>query len=171
MKLCSQDLPKLSTGIALGGSGWIGIPIQYRPAEFISLDLGVYGRAAHVDVFESKWYFGPAADFGISLFFSDRFKQKKNRRVLNGIYLKAGLGLHELKEYSAGLGWVRELHLKDKSGKYLQIQIGSSVRHRTETHINTRYPPGHQEQTQEWNSPTIYTKISWFFVNNTLTKR
>jgi len=159
-----QEISKLSTGIAVGGSGFVGVTQQYRPSRSVALELGIYGRGAYVDVFEPKWYFGPAADAGLSVFFQHRDKPLKKKVVYNGFYLKTGFGLKDLQEYNASIGWVREVYSEKHPGRFVQLQIGPSVRHRVETYLNTRYPPDYQEQTQEWFSAMIYTRLTWFFV-------
>ncbi len=161
-----QEYDKISTGIAVGGSGLVGVTQQYRPVRDVALELGIYGRAAHVNVFEPKWYFGPAADAGLSVFVQHREKPLKKKVVCNGFYLKAGFGLRDLQEYNASIGWVREIYSEKHPGRFVQLQIGPSILHRVETHLNTRYPPGYQEQTQEWFSGMIYTRLTWFFVLN-----
>lgn len=162
--IIGQEISKTSTGIAVGGSGLAGVTQQYRPIRHVALELGIYGRSAYVNVFEPKWYFGPAVDAGLSVFVQHRDKPLKKKVVYKGFYLKAGFGLKDLQEYNASIGWVREIHSEKHPGRFIQLQIGPSIRHRIETHLNTRYPPGHQEQTQEWFSGMIYTRLTWFFV-------
>ncbi|MCK5821274.1 MAG: hypothetical protein KAH17_05295 [Bacteroidales bacterium] len=163
-EVLGQESSKLSSGLALGGSGLVGVTQQYRPIQHVALELGIYGRSAFVNVFEPKWYFGPAADAGLSVFIQHREKPLKKQVVYNGIYLKAGFGLKDLQEYNASIGWVREIHSAKHPGRFVQLQIGPSIRHRIETHLKTRYPPDNQEQTQEWFSGMIYTRLTWFFV-------
>jgi len=159
-----QEISKTSSGITIGGSGLVGVTQQYRPIRSVALELGIYGRGAYVDIFEPSWYLGIAADAGLSVFVQHREKPEKNKHVFNGFYLKAGFGLKDLQEYNASIGWVREIHSEKNPGRFVQIQVGPSIRHRIETHLNTRYPPGYQEQTQEWFSGMIYTRLTWFFV-------
>ena len=163
LELSGQVLPKFSAGFSAGGSGVTGIPVQYRPVQNFALEFGLYGRSAHVDIFEPHWYFGPAADAGMSVFFHHREKPGKSKVVYNGLFVKGGIGLHVLQEYTAVMGWVHEAYSEKHPGRFVQLQIGPSMRHRTETFINTRYPPEYQKQTQVWNSAMIYFRLSWFF--------
>ncbi len=160
----SAQVPgKISSGFSFGGTGIAGVPIQLRPFKQLSLDIGVYARAAHVDVFEPKWYLGPSLDAGLNLYFSHRIKPDKNRSVSHGLYIKGGMGLKDLQEKTLSIGWVQEFYNEKHPGRFIQLQLGPSVRHLTETFINTRYPPGYQEQTQEWYSGMIYTRLCYFF--------
>jgi len=159
-----QTLPRLSLGVAVGGSGLLGPEFQYRPTRHLAFDIGIYGRTVHSNVFEPHWYLGPAADFDLSVFILHHDKPEKNKKIYNGLYLKGGIGLSVLQEYMAGFGWVREIHSVNHPGRFVQMQIGPSIRHRVETYLNTRYPPGYQEQSQEWYSAMIYARFIWFFV-------
>ncbi|MCD6346965.1 MAG: hypothetical protein J7L96_06030 [Bacteroidales bacterium] len=161
--LAGQVLSKVSIGLSAGGTGLAGVPIQYRLGQNLALDVGIYGRTAHVDIFEPHWYVGLAADAGLSVFFGHREKPGKAKVVYNGLFVKGGIGLHALQEYTANLGWVHEVYSEKHPQRFVQFQIGPSIRHRTETFMNTRYPPGYQEQTQAWYSAMIYTRLTWFF--------
>ena len=163
----AQEPGLFSLGISGGGSGIAGIPFQVRPLDFLAVDLGVYFRASRANTFdEPKWYFGPAVDAGLSVLPFRRGKSSGLKTVYNGIYFKGGIGtlLTDLKENSFSLGWVREIYPSKHPGRFVQLQLGPSVLHRFETRLNPRYPPGDQEQTEEWTSAMIYFRLSWFFL-------
>lgn len=152
----------INVGISAGGSGLAGAQIQIRTNEKIAADFGIYGRLAHVDVFEPRWIFGSAMDVGLSFYI--RQKSKNTKSFQDGFYLKGAKGLGELEEVMAGLGWTRELYLTKYPKMFFQFQLGPSIIQRTETYINTRYPPGNQEQSETWITGMIYARLSCFFV-------
>lgn len=158
----SQEYSRLSVGVAAGGAGWAGVPIQYRLGKKIALDLGLYARTAYVDVFEKRWYAGPSLDASLNLYLTERLR-KSTKQILWGIYLKGGRGIWKLDEYFVTAGSIWEIHKLNQPARFLQLQVGPSLRHRVETYINTRYPPGYQEQVEKWYSPMIYFRLVWFF--------
>lgn len=168
----SQIPTKLSLGASVGGKGLAGVSAQLRPLKSLAFDLGLYLKTTHVDVFEERWFIGPAADCGVNVFLFRKINNQKERLISNGLYFKAGFGLNikgendlnRLNEKSAGLGWLMEISKSSKQGKFLQLQLGPSLIQKHESYLNTRYPPGYQEQTEEWFSAMIYARLTWFFV-------
>lgn len=162
IELRAQDISKYSIGISAGGTGLAGIPFQFRPSNNLAIELGLYLRTAHVDVFYDRWYWGTGIDAGLNLYIFHKKKPARQNLVSNGIYLKGGLGIHDLQEYTTSIGWVREVRSEKHKRRYLQYQFGPSIRHRVETIMNTRYPPGYQEQSEKWYSGMLYTRLTWF---------
>lgn len=161
--LFAQKMPVIGLGTSLGGSGLMGTTVQLRPVKNLAFEVGAYARLIHVNVFEPKWYFGVASDAGVSIFLHHKNKLDKERQIANGLFLKGSLGLIDLKENCASLGWVREIHTNKHPNQFVQFQIGPSLIQRTESYLNTRYPPGYQEQQESWVSGMLYTRLTWFF--------
>lgn len=160
----SQNHSLINLGVSAGGSGFIGIPLQLRPSQNLAFEVGVYARGVHSNVFEPIWHYSVAADAGFSVFFSNRLKEEKNRFVSNGIYFKAGMARSALDEDFLGIGWVKEIQKSNSGKRFVQLQIGPSAIRRTETFLNTRYPPGYQEQVEEWWTGMIHFRLTWFFI-------
>lgn len=159
----AQNTSLLSAGLSAGGGGWIGVPVQIRPHKNFALDFGVYLRAAHSKVFEPVWFISPGLDAGFSIFLKHRDHPNRNRICSSGVYVRAGMARSDLDEEMIGIGYVREFRKPDKAS-FLQLQIGPTAVRRTETYMNTRYPPGFQEMTEgPWWTGMIHARISWFF--------
>jgi len=161
----AQKTGLINIGSSVGGTGIGGITVQLKPLKKLAFDFGLYGRVAHVDVFEPRWIFGPSVDANLSFFIRRKTKEQSGRVIADGLFLRGGMGLTELEEVIAGFGWAREFYSKKKPGQFFQLQVGPSLFQRTETFINTRYPPGEQEQIQSWYSGMIYARFTWFYLS------
>lgn len=155
----------ISLGLSIGGSGFLGVPVQFRPNQHVAIEMGIYGRAAYfgTDAVDQFWYFNPAFDASANIYFGTNFKSEKNRTITNGFYLHGGLFRSDLDQEMIGLGWVREI--KNQSAKgFLQLKVGPSANRSTLTYLNTRYPPGYQEYTDgpRW-TPMIHARLTWYF--------
>lgn len=172
LALCLSGMPReglaqepalIHAGVSAGGAGWAGIPLQFRPHPKLALDCGVYARAVQSDVFEPIWHVSPGLDASLSWFLSIRQKEDPRRTCYSGLYIRAGLARGDLDEEILGVGWVRERHPAGSLG-FFQAQLGPAAVRRTETYMNMRYPPGHQEMTEgPWWSAMIHLRITWFF--------
>ncbi|MFC2097469.1 hypothetical protein ACFLSI_03950 [Bacteroidota bacterium] len=160
--LKAQDFSKLSFGISAGGTGLAGVPVQFRPTKNLAFELGVYVRTAQVNVFYDHRYWGTGMDIGLNLYMLHKEKPVHQKLVSNGLFLKAGLGIWDLQESIATIGWVKEVRSLKHKKRFFQFLVGPSVRHRVETFYNTRYPPGYQKQIEKWYSGMLYARLTWF---------
>lgn len=168
----SQTPMKLSLGTSIGGNGLVGVSAQLKPLNLLAFDFGLYFKTTHVDVFEDKWFMGPAIDCGVNVFLFKKINKQKEKITNNGLYFKAGFGLNKkgehdirrLSERSVGMGWLMEISKNDKSNRFIQLQIGPSLLQKHVSFLKTRYPPEYQLQQEDWYSGMIYGRITWFFV-------
>jgi hypothetical protein len=161
--LYAQKSKPVNLGAAFGGSGLAGALVQYQALDKFAFEFGLYNRLVYIDVFEPRWTSGLAMDANLSLVYRKDFRAKSGRLRSDGIYLKAAKGLKDLEENMAGIGWFREFYSDNHPNSFWQLQIGPSFIQRTETYLNTRYPPGFQEQSETLELLMIYVRMSWFF--------
>jgi len=149
-----------SFGVALGGGGLIGIPFRYYFTSMMALEAGVFYRP----IFTNTTGFGnPQINNGILLtgayvfYLGKYYKAHKHKVKLNGLSLRTGIGLANIREALFALSWVNEGFRKNRTDRSFIFELGLGATTILQGPSTIRYSGNITTQ------PIIYWKCHWNF--------
>ena len=148
-----------SFGIALGGGGVIGIPLRYYFTPMMAFEVGAFYRP----IITNPGFGNPQVDNGILLtggpvfYLGKYYKAHKDKVKLNGVSLRAGIGIANIREALFAVSWVNEGFRKNRTGKSFIFELGLGATTILDAPNFISYSNNLRTQ------PIIYFKCHWSF--------
>ena len=118
---------EFSYGIAIGGSGLVGVPFRIHIKETVAIELGAYFEPVFLfDEFteEVNSSSAIAISAGVNFFMDYRVKEHKFKYSRRGLFLKGDSSFGEFNSSFIGVGWTWENFLFNRKHRSFILDLG-----------------------------------------------
>ncbi len=146
----------IAYGIAIGGGGLFGVPVQYNATPMTALELGLFYRPTIVVNYydEAEVKGGVMLAGGANFYLKKHYKQSKRKVKLNGISVKAGRSFGDFAQTFFAAGWASEGFRKDRTNQSLVFELGLGV-------VQSNYSGEGLFYEEPGITPLLYWKLNW----------
>ena len=149
---------QFSIGVAIGGGGIIGAPVQFHVNPKITLEAGLFYRpVALTSDYSDDIEFKGSLLFsgGANLYLNKFYKKSKDKIKRNGVAIKAGRSFGNYSQSFFMVGWANEGFRKGNVSNSLVFELGLGI-------LNSNFSDEYSFYEPE-TSPLVYWKIHWNF--------